>query len=145
MYIYANIISKYIKLLAMNFKKVEKYIEDLNFSIVTKNEKEGFLVVESEEDSIRNLVIGVAAPIIIFEQYLFSLKEDNSHIFKSLLIKNRDIIHGGFALTEDGKKVIFRYTLQLHNLDQNEFEAAINSLSLLLSEYQDQLIMFSKQ
>lgn len=128
----------------MNFNKVEKYIEELNFSIVTKNEKEGFLVVESEEDGIRNLIIGITPPVIIFEQYLFSLREDNISVFKALLIKNRDIIHGGFALTEDGKKVIFRYTLQLHNLDQNEFEAAINSLSLLLSEYQNQLITFSK-
>jgi len=128
----------------MNFTKVEKYIEQLHFSIRTKNEKEGFLVVESEEDGIRNLIIGVTPPVIIFEQYLFSLREDNLSIFRSLLIKNRDIIHGGFALTEDGKKVIFRYTLQLHNLDFNEFEAAINSLSLLLSEYQDQLIKFSK-
>lgn len=59
-------------------------------------------------------------------------------------MKNRDIIHGGFALTEDGKKVIFRYTLQAHNIDQNEFDAAINSLSLLLSEYYEQLIAFSK-
>lgn len=128
----------------MNFNKVEKYIEELNFSIITKNEKEGFLVVESEEDGIRNLIIGITPPVIIFEQYLFSLREDNISVFKALLIKNRDIIHGGFALTEDGKKVIFRYTLQLHNLDQNEFEAAINSLSLLLSEYQNQLITFSK-
>lgn len=129
----------------MNFKKVEKYIADSNFSIRTKNEKEGFLVVESEEDSIRNLIIGITPPVIIFEQYLFTLQKDNIDIFKSLLIKNRDIIHGAFALTEDGKKVIFRYTLQIHNLDQNEFEAAINSLSLLLSEYHDQLITFSKQ
>ena len=62
-------------------------------------------------------------------------------IFKALLLKkNRDIIHGAFALTEDGCKVIFRYTLQIHTLDFNEFEAAINSLSLLLSEYSEQLI-----
>ncbi|MEJ5053358.1 hypothetical protein WH223_03660 [Sphingobacterium sp. MYb382] len=65
-------------------------------------------------------------------------------MFKSLLMKNRDIIHGAFALTEDGKKVIFRYTLQISSVDQNEFEAAVNSLSLLMSEYYEQLIQFSK-
>ncbi|TCV07252.1 hypothetical protein EDC17_10551, partial [Sphingobacterium alimentarium] len=96
-------------------------------------------------DGIKNLIVGVTPPIIIFEQHLFSLRSDNIQLFKSLLIKNRDIIHGAFALTEDGKRVIFRYTLQLHNLDQNEFDAAINSLSLLLSEYHEQLIQFSKQ
>jgi hypothetical protein len=129
----------------MNFKTVEKFILDLDYTIISKNEKEGFFLIENNFDGIKNLIVGVTPPIIIFEQHLFSLHTDNLHIFKSLLIKNRDIIHGAFALTEDGKRVIFRYTLQLHNLDQNEFDAAINSLSLLLSEYNEQLIQFSKQ
>ena len=129
----------------MNFKTVEKFILDLDYTIINKNEKEGFFLIENNFDGIKNLIVGVTPPIIIFEQHLFSLHSDNLHIFKSLLIKNRDIIHGAFALTEDGKRVIFRYTLQLHNLDQNEFDAAINSISLLLSEYNEQLIQFSKQ
>jgi hypothetical protein len=129
----------------MNFKTVEKFILDLDYTIISKNENEGFFLIENNFDGIKNLIIGVTPPIIIFEQHLFSLRADNTHLFKSLLIKNRDIIHGAFALTEDGKRVIFRYTLQLHNLDQNEFDAAINSLSLLLSEYHEQLIQFSKQ
>ncbi len=129
----------------MNFKTVEKFILDLDYTIISKNENEGFFLIENNFDGIKNLIVGVTPPIIIFEQYLFSLRTDNIHLFKSLLIKNRDIIHGAFALTEDGQRVIFRYTLQLHNLDQNEFDAAINSLSLLLSEYHEQLIQFSKQ
>ncbi|MGN0002862.1 MAG: molecular chaperone Tir [Sphingobacterium composti] len=129
----------------MNFKTVEKFILDLDYTIISKNENECFFLIENNFDGIKNLIIGVTPPIIIFEQHLFSLHSDNLHIFKSLLIKNRDIIHGAFALTEDGKRVIFRYTLQLHNLDQNEFDAAINSLSLLLGEYKEQLIQFSKK
>lgn len=117
----------------------------MDFCIVHKDEKEGIFVVDNEQDGIRNLIIGVTTPVIIFEQYLFTLKNDNLDTFKSLLIKNRDIIHGGFALTEDGKRVIFRYTLQIANLNRNEFEAAISSLSLLLSEYHTQLITFSKR
>jgi len=129
----------------MPFAKVEKYLSDVGFKIISKNRTEGFFVVESEDEGIRNLIIGVAPPILIFEQFLFSLEEDKMEVFKTLLIKNRDIIHGGFALTEDGKNVLFRYTLQVHNLDQNEFDAAINSLSLLLSEYYEQIIQFSNQ
>lgn len=129
----------------MNFQSVEKHILDMDFCIVHKDEKEGIFVVDNEQDGIRNLIIGVTTPVIIFEQYLFTLKNDSLDTFKSLLIKNRDIIHGGFALTEDGKRVIFRYTLQIANLNRNEFEAAISSLSLLLSEYHTQLITFSKR
>ncbi len=128
----------------MTFCEIEKLLDSIDLTIVSKSEKDGVFVVSNEEDGIHKLIIGVASPVIIFEQYLFTLRGDNLDTFKALLMKNRDIVHGAFALTEDGKKVIFRYTLQLHNLDRSEFEAAINSLSLLLSEYYEQLIKFSK-
>lgn len=128
----------------MDFKTVEKYIHDLDYKIVHKSEETGVFVIENTLDGIQNLIVGIAPPVIIFEQYLFTITNETMEMFKSLLMKNRDIIHGAFAITEDGKKVIFRYTLQIHNLDFNEFEAAINSLSLLMSEYYEQLIKFSK-
>lgn len=129
----------------MNVNLVEKFIADLDFKIISKSTGADVFVVESEADGIKNLIIGVTPPVIVFEQYLFTLQRDRLATFKSLLIKNRDIVHGAFALTEDGCHVIYRYTLQLQNLDKNEFEATINSLSLLLSEYGDELINFSKQ
>ena len=128
----------------MDFETVEKFIHDLDYKIVHKSEETGVFVIENTLDGIRNLIVGIAPPVIIFEQYLFTITNDNLEMFKSLLMKNRDMIHGAFAITEDGKKVIFRYTLQIHNLDFNEFEAAINSLSLVMSEYYEQLIQFSK-
>lgn len=128
----------------MDFKTVEQYIRNLDYKIVHKSEESGVFVIENFLDGIHNLIVGIAPPVIIFEQYLFTITTDSMEMFKSLLMKNRDMIHGAFAITEDGKKVIFRYTLQIHNLDFNEFEAAINSLSLLISEYYEQLIQFSK-
>lgn len=128
----------------MHFLNVEKYILDTGYSIKYKSKEEGIFVIENLADGVQNLIVGVAAPVLIFEQYLFTLQADSMQVFKALLMKNRDIIHGAFALTEDGSKVIFRYTLQIHNLDFNEFDAALNSLSLLLSEYSEQLIQFSK-
>lgn len=129
----------------MHFLNIEKYIVDAGYSIRYKSREEGIFLIENLADGVQNLIVGVATPVLIFEQYLFTLTEDRIDVFKELLMKNRDIIHGAFALTEDGQKVIFRYTLQMHNLDFNEFEAAVNSLSLLLSEYSDQLIQFSKK
>ena len=65
-------------------------------------------------------------------------------MFKRLLQKNRDTIHGAFVINEAGDRVLFRYTMQIENIDFNEFESAINSLGLLLSEFSDQIIEFSK-
>lgn len=129
----------------MYFKKIESFISQLGYSVSYKNEKEGIFCIENEADGIKNLIVGVAPPIIIIEQYIFTLKSDDKEILKSLLKKNRDIIHGAFVLDEEGKKVIFRYTMQIENLDMNEFEGALNSLGLLLSEYYEQIIEFSKR
>ena len=127
------------------FSKVENFIQNIDYTIRYKNEKEGVFMIENLLDGIQNLIVGIAPPIIIFELYLFTITNDNLDMLKALLMKNRDIIHGAFAITEDGNKVIYRYTLQISNLDQNEFEATLNSLSLLMSEYSAQLIEFSKQ
>ncbi len=129
----------------MYFKKIETYILKLGYSITYHDETKGVFCIESEADGIKNLIIGVAPPILIIEQFIFTLKNDDKEILKSLLIKNRDIIHGGFVLNEDGTKVIFRYTMQIENMDINEFEGALNSLGLLLSEYYEQIIEFAKK
>ncbi|MDR0575684.1 MAG: YbjN domain-containing protein [Tannerella sp.] len=129
----------------MYFQKIESFISKLGYSISYQNEREGIFLIESEQDGIKNLIIGIAPPILIMEQYIFTLRGDDTGILKDLLQKNRDIIHGAFALDEEGKKVIFRYTLQVENLDINEFEGALNSLSLLLGEYYEQIIEFSKK
>ena len=126
------------------FSKVENYIQIIDYTITYKNEKEGVFMIENILDGVQNLIVGIAPPVIIFELYLFTIQNENLEMLKALLMKNRDIIHGAFAITEDGDKVIYRYTLQISNLDQNEFEATLNSLSLLMSEYSAQIIDFSK-
>jgi len=123
---------------------VKNYLQALQLDIKYENSKEGIFIVSNEQEGIFNLIICVAHPIVIFEQFIFEIKEDWHHVYKALLQKNRDIIHGAFVLDDSGKKVIFRDSLQLENLDQNEFGATLNSLSLLLSEYSEQIINFSK-
>lgn len=127
------------------FKKVKNYLLDLNYNITYEGETEGVLVVDEQEAGIQNLVLGVADPILIIEQFILEVREGSADIYSSLLKKNRDIIHGAFVLDDSGRKVIFRNTLELENLDLNELEASFNSLSLLLSEYSNELIAFSKK
>jgi hypothetical protein len=123
---------------------IEQFIKDLNYRIAYRSEQDGILKIDNESDGIRNLIIGIAPPILIMEQFLFSFRHDHTEMYKQLLQKNRDMIHGAFVLNEEGNKVLFRYTMQLENLNLNEFEGALNSLSMLLSEYGQQIIDFSK-
>lgn len=127
-----------------NFSKVKEFVLDLGYTITTTIEDDQIIIINDEASGIKNCAIGCADPILIMEQYLMEINTQSIEVFKSLLMKNRDIIHGAFVLDETGKKVIFRDTLQLANLDRNELEGTLNSLSLLLSEYSNELIKFSK-
>jgi len=128
-----------------NFEKIRNFLLELEYVIVSEDKEEELFIVEKNDTGIVNMIIDCEEPILIFEQFLFDIKRDNSDMFKDLLIKNRDIVHGAFVLSEDGKKVLFRDTLQIENLDLNEFQGTLNSLEILLSEYADTLIDFSKK
>lgn len=126
-------------------EQIEAFTRQLDCRILYRNEQQGILKIDNPPDGIHNLIIGIAPPILIMEQFLFSFQQDHCDMFKQLLQKNRDTIHGAFVINEEGNKVLFRYTMQLEHINFNEFEGAINSLGLLLSEYADQIIDFSKR
>ena len=126
------------------YNKVKDYLLNLEFNIVQEDTAEELFVVENPDGGISNLIIDCENPILIVEGVLFELTNDNPEIYKTLLKKNREIIHGAFVLDESGKKVLFRDTLQLENLDQNELEATLNSLEMLLSEFSEEIISYSK-
>jgi hypothetical protein len=126
------------------FSKINDYLLELGFDIRHADAYENILVVDKPELGIRNLVVGCGDPLLILEQYLLELPVPSLEIYRQLLQKNRDIIHGAFALDDTGRRLIFRDTLQIDSLDLAELEACINSLGLLLSEFADELIQFSK-
>ncbi|QQY83274.1 molecular chaperone Tir [Tamlana sp. s12] len=127
-----------------HFNITRDFLLELNFNITRENHEDGLLVIQKENFGIKNLIIGVAPPILIMEQFIFKINNQSEKIFKSLLQKNRDIVHGAFVLDDSGEKVIYRDTLQIENMDLNELEGSLNSLSLLMSEYSDKIIEFSK-
>jgi hypothetical protein len=126
------------------FLKINDYLLELGFDIRHADAQENILVVDKPELGIRNLVVGCGDPLLILEQYLLELPAPSLEIYRQLLQKNRDIIHGAFALDDTGRRLIFRDTLQIDTLDLPELEACVNSLGLLLSEFADELIQFSK-
>ncbi|MFT5336378.1 MAG: hypothetical protein ACI9YL_000372 [Luteibaculaceae bacterium] len=127
-----------------SFQKVKNYVLELGYQINLENEEEGIVIISNPTEGIQNMVLGVADPLLIMEQYLIDLPSLNAGSLQKLLQKNRDIVHGAFVLDESGSRVLFRDTLQSENLDLNELEGSLNSLSLLLSEYSGTLLSLSK-
>ncbi|MFY0651945.1 MAG: CesT family type III secretion system chaperone [Cyclobacteriaceae bacterium] len=126
------------------FQKVNEYLLDLGYSKTYENQEDGLIVIENEAQGIKNLVLVVADPLLIIEQFIVELKDPNAETYKALMQKSRDIIHGAFVLDETGDKVLFRNTHELENLDLNEIEATFNSLAMLLGEYSGEILKLSK-
>ncbi len=115
------------------FETVKDYLMDLDMKIVREDEDEEIVVVESPENGIHNLVL---------EQLIMDVPDKPGDLFKRLLQMNRTLVHGAFVLDEAAKRIIFRDTLQLENLDLNELEGSIHALSLAMAEYGGELLAF---
>ena len=125
------------------FELVKQYLQDLEMPIIQENAAEELVVVENEEDGIKNMIIDCEDPILILEQVIMKVPEQPGDLFKRLLQMNRDLVHGAFVLNDDGSLILFRDTLQLENLDRNELEGSIRALSLALAEYSAELLTYS--
>lgn len=124
------------------FNKVKGYVLDLNLKIVHENEAEQLVVVDDEDNGIKNLIIDCEDPILILEQLIMPVPKEPKDLFMKLLQMNRNLVHGAFVIDEEGKMVIFRDTLQLENLDLNELEASIQALSFGMAENSDELLKY---
>ena len=122
------------------FEKLLEFTDKLHLEVVNQNDQEELLVVSNEEKGIFQMVIDCEYPILVFEQLIYQINKFDKNHFLRLLQMNLNLIHGAFVLDEPAKNVIFRDTLQLENLDFNEFEGTINSLTLGLAEYSGELL-----
>lgn len=125
------------------FESVKQYLQDMEVTIVSEDPENEMVIVEDEENGIKNLIIDCESPILVIEQAIMKIKPDKPETYKRLLQINRSIVHGAFVLDDSGEIVIFRDTLQLENLDRNELEGSIHALSLALSEYWSELLSFA--
>lgn len=130
-----------------NFEKVKEYLSELGYELQNECPEQEMVVITNKRMGICNLIIDCESPLLVFEQYIFSLNEEkrkNPNILLRLLQINRCLVHGAFVVDDKGEKVIYRDTLQLENLDLNEIKGTIDSLSLAMVEYMNELIEFAK-
>ncbi len=122
------------------FECIKEFLRDMNIAIVDEDADEELVVVDDEENGIKNLVIDCEPPIVVLEQVVMKVRADDTNFYKRLLQMNRELVHGAFVLDESGEILLYRDTLQLENLDRNELEGTIHALGLALSEYGGELL-----
>ena len=127
------------------FDLVKQYLFEMEIPVVSEDPAKELVVVDKEEDGIKNLMIDCEEPILVLEQIIMKVPQAPGDMFKRLLQMNRDLVHGAFVLNENAELLLFRDTLQLENLDRNELEASIQALSLALAEYSSELLNYAKR
>ena len=126
------------------FDLVKDYLAELDLSVTHEDAAEELVVVENEDDGIKNLVVDCEDPILVLEQLIMEVpKGADASFYRRLLQMNRTLVHGAFVLDEEGTYILFRDTLQLANLDLNELEASISALSLAMAEHSNELLDFA--
>ena len=125
-----------------HFETVKHHLLDLGCHIEKEIPEEEIVILNDEDRGIHNLIVDCEYPILVLEQLIMPLGEVCGDVYKKLLQMNRGLIHGAFALNEEGDKLLFRDTLQLDNLDRNEIEGTLNALGLGLVEFGEELLSF---
>lgn len=126
----------------MDSTSIEGYLIRSGISYDTLGE--GMWVVHDDIDHVDNIVVTHSPPLLMFRVKLMDLPRDEGKhlgLFKMLLELNAsEMISGAYAV-ENGAVVALE-TLQAENLDLNEFQAAIDGLTLAITDHYEELKQF---
>jgi hypothetical protein len=128
-----------------HFKLVKEYLLEMGIPIVREDPAQEIVIVTDEDNGIKDMIIDCEEPILVLEQVIMAVPSRPGDLFKRLLQMNRELVHGAFVLSQDGRLVLFRDTLELEHLDRNELEASIQALGLALVEFHAELLGFAKR
>ena len=125
------------------FERIKTMLVDLDYNIVQEDEAQELVVIDDKVSGINNLIVDCEDPILVLEQVIMPVPSNPGDLFRRLLQMNRLVVHGAFVLDDEAKTILFRDTLRIENLDPNELEGSIESLSLALAENAGELLSFN--
>ena len=114
--------------------KIEQYLIDLKYNY--QEVKPNFWLLDDAEHNLEGMVIMYAEPMVIIRvQVMDAPRHNRLEFFTKLLELNaNDMIHGAYGL-EDGEKVVIVDTMEYETLDYIDFRAALDAISLVLSQH----------
>jgi hypothetical protein len=117
----------------MAINKIEQYLIDLKYSY--REIKSKIWLLDDVEHNLEGMVIMYADPLVIIRvQVMNSPSLNRQELYTKLLELNAtDMIHGAYGL--EGEKVVIIDTLEYETLDYDEFRAALDAISLALTQH----------
>jgi hypothetical protein len=126
-----------------------KSIEDIRsyltkMDLTSEEPRDGTWVV-SGLDGVDKIVLTLAGPVLVFRVKVMELpRHHREDLFRTLLELNAtEMFHGAYGL--DGEAVVISDTLQVENLDYNEFAATIDDITLAVASHHSRLAKFQDQ
>ena len=120
--------------------QIEEYL--IRIELPFEQVNEGMWLIADEKDSIENIVVLHTPPVITFRVKLLELDglDDATrlNLYQTLLQLNAsDMIAGAYGLEENA--VVITDSLQSENLDFNEFQASIDSITMCIREHYENI------
>jgi hypothetical protein len=117
-------------------EEIEGFLDRLDGGTAEVEEVEpGLWLVRTTDGA--EVLVHYAPPVVILRVAVMGLPAGaarQAELCRQLLEYNaRDLVHGAYGL--EGDRVVLVDTLELENLDFNEFEASFDSLSLALATH----------
>ena len=113
--------------------KIEQYLIDLKYNY--QEVKPNLWLLEDTEHNLEGVLVMYAEPVIIIRVQVMNVPKQNQlEFFTKLLELNAgDMIHGAYGL--EGDKVVIINTLEYETLDYQGFRAALDAISLNLTQH----------
>jgi len=111
---------------------VERYLLDLDLPYEQLEDGVYRIYDEGDED-FEGVLVRISDPIVTFTLRLMKIPTKNLEgFYKKLLELNAELLAGAYAIS--GEYVIITDTLQLENLDFNEFQASVECIAMALEK-----------
>jgi len=113
--------------------KIEQYLIDLKYNY--QEVKQNLWLLDDAEHGLEGIAVMYTDPLVIIRVQLMNVPKKNTQEFftKLLELNAQEMIHGAYGL--EGDKVVIIDTLEYEHLDYTQFRAALDAISLALTQH----------
>ena len=123
---------------------LESFVARLDDSINSDEVEKGIWAITGEDDA--PIVVSFNPPVAVFRVNVMELPKpgtNRTELMQKLLELNAEgMVHGSYGI--EGSQVVLTDALQLENLDFNEFQASLDSITLALASHMSALASFKE-
>ena len=120
---------------------VENFL--LRMELEVEEVEPGMWVAHSSDDAAR-MVVHYSPPLVVLRTKVLDVPSEEqrcTELFRRLLELNAtDLVHGAYGIEEGD--IILSDSLELENLDFNEFQASVDSMQLAVASHLESLSPF---